>query len=184
MLGSFLCGFQFDTDRGRHRGAGFTTLSVTTKQASNSSTDHGGGNRRSSQSARRESNQIERPDRLRGFPAAKGAFHPRPLAASGADTRWGAWSMQRSVYIHMVMIGQKRRKGSASPAKNAECRAHRPPSLSCESHDPRRRPRCIPSLAAELSFGRAHPARQTRAAGSGGPNSAATYDLNWPSTSP
>jgi len=23
MLGSFLCGFQFDTDRGRHRGAGF-----------------------------------------------------------------------------------------------------------------------------------------------------------------
>jgi len=29
-------------------------------------------------------------------------------------------------------------------------------------------PRCIPSLAAEVSFGRAHPARQTTAAGSGG----------------
>jgi len=43
MLGSFLCGFQFDTDRGRHRGAGFTTLSVATKQVSNSSTDHCGG---------------------------------------------------------------------------------------------------------------------------------------------
>src|SRR5690348_1604474 len=25
MLGSFLCGFQFDTGRGLHRGAGFTT---------------------------------------------------------------------------------------------------------------------------------------------------------------
>jgi hypothetical protein len=25
MLGSFLSGFQFDTGRGRHRGAGFTT---------------------------------------------------------------------------------------------------------------------------------------------------------------
>jgi len=57
------------------------------------------------QSARRESNQIERPDRLRRFPSAKGAFHPERWPHL-VPTRNGApGSMQRSVYIHMVMIG-------------------------------------------------------------------------------
>jgi hypothetical protein len=85
--------------------------SRTVNDSAFSSTDHGGGNRRSNQSAHRESNQIERPDRLRGFPAAKGAFHPRALWPHLVPTRDGApGSMQRSVYIHMVMIGQKRRK--------------------------------------------------------------------------
>ena len=51
------------------------------------------------------SNQIERPDRLRGFPSAKGAFHPERWPHL-VPTRNGAPElMQRSVYIHMVMIG-------------------------------------------------------------------------------
>jgi hypothetical protein len=46
MLGSFLCGFQFELAAGAIEVQASRRLSVTTKQASSSSTDHGGRQQR------------------------------------------------------------------------------------------------------------------------------------------